>query len=115
MKPIANLNLGFNDAENYQKREHKQLFNSIFVKNIFLDDLLQQNNYFLIGEKGTGKTAYAVYLSNNEYKSNIAMLKYIRETDYEKFVTLKRNKHLELSDYHSIWKVINSFASIQKY
>jgi len=29
MKPIANLDLGFSDAENYQKREHKQLFNSI--------------------------------------------------------------------------------------
>jgi hypothetical protein len=106
MRPVAELNLGFNDAENYQRRENKQLFNSIFVKNIFLDQLLQQSTFFLIGEKGTGKTAYSVYLSNNDYKNNNAELKYIRETDYEKFVTLKRNKHLELSDYSNIWKVI---------
>lgn len=60
MRPIRELELGFSDAENYQRRENKQLFNSIFVKNIFLDQLLDQSKYFLIGEKGTGKTAYAV-------------------------------------------------------
>ena len=27
-------------------------------------------------------------------------------TDYQKFVTLKRERHLQLSDYTSIWKVI---------
>ncbi|MDY6895209.1 MAG: funZ protein, partial [Thermotogota bacterium] len=106
MKDINQLALGFSDAENYQRREHKSLFNSIFVKNIFLDDLLNSSTFFLIGEKGTGKTAYSVYLSNNEYKNNVAQLKYIRETDYQKFVVLKQNKHLELSDYNSIWKVI---------
>jgi len=106
MKPVNELNLGFNDAENYQRRENKQLFNDIFVKNSFLDDLLQPNVFFLIGEKGTGKTAYSVFLANNEYKENLAELKYLRETDYQKFVTLKKNKHLELSDYDHIWKVI---------
>lgn len=64
------------------------------------------SRYFLIGEKGTGKTAYAVFLSNNHYKENISELKYIRETDYQKFVTLKIKKHLELSDYTNIWHVI---------
>lgn len=106
MKSIPELNLGFNDAENYQRRENKQLFNNIFIKNYFLDDLLQPNIFFLIGEKGTGKTAYSVFLANNEYKENAAELKYLRETDYQKFVTLKKNKHLELSDYDHIWKVI---------
>jgi len=37
MKKINELDLGFNDAENYLKRENKTLFNSIFVKNYFLD------------------------------------------------------------------------------
>jgi len=106
MKSIADLNLGFNDAVNYQRRENKQLFNSIFVKNYYLEDLLQPNVFFLIGEKGTGKTAYSVYLANNEYKENVSELKYISETDYQKFVTLKKNKQLELSDYDHIWKVI---------
>ncbi len=106
MKMISELNLGFADAENYRRKENKELFNSIFVKNEFLDNLLRENTFFLIGEKGTGKTAYAVYLSNNDYKDTISDLKYIRETDYDKFVTLKREKHLQLTHYESIWKVI---------
>ena len=71
MKTIRQLNLGFNDAENYQKRENKELFNSIFVKNFFLDELLQSSTYFLVGEKGTGKTAYAVFLANNVYYETV--------------------------------------------
>jgi hypothetical protein len=106
MKPIPELKLGFNDAENYQRRENKELFNKIFVKNIFLDKLLEPSKFFLIGEKGTGKTAYAVFLLNNYYQGNLAELKYIRETDYQKFITMKNQKHLQLSDYPSIWKVI---------
>src|SRR3972149_6828848 len=101
MKPIRELNLGFGDAENYRRRENKDLFNTIFVKNDFLDKLLDSSSYFLIGEKGTGKTAYSVFLNNNEYKETVSHLKYLRETDYQKFVTLKTEKHLQLSDYAS--------------
>ncbi|MCX6579551.1 MAG: funZ protein [Candidatus Aminicenantes bacterium] len=106
MLPIPSLKLGFSDAENYQRRENKDLFNAIFVQNAFLEELLQPNSFFLIGEKGTGKTAYAVYLSNNLYNNTMSNLKYIRETDYQKFVTLKKQQHLLLSDYTSIWRVI---------
>lgn len=94
MKKVSDLKFGFSDAENYQRRENKALFNNIFVKNDYLEQLLEPSKYFLIGEKGTGKTAYSVFLSNNLYKDNISELKYLRETDYQKFVTLKRNKHL---------------------
>ena len=71
MKTISELNLGFIDAENYSKRNNKKMFNDIFVKNAFLDKILEPNRYFLIGEKGTGKTAYSVFLGNNDYKNNL--------------------------------------------
>lgn len=106
MKRVTELQLGFSDAEDYKRKENKDLFNAIFVKNIFLDDLMKPGTYFLIGEKGTGKTAYSVYLSNNFYKGTKSELKYIRETDYQKFVTLKQKHHLDLSDYENIWRVI---------
>lgn len=106
MKPIQELQLGFTDAENYQRSENRSLFNNIFVKNTYLEQILSPSTYFVVGEKGTGKTAYAVFLKNNDYKDTVSDLKYIRETDYHKFVTLKREKHLQLSDYTSIWKVI---------
>lgn len=64
------------------------------------------NTYFLLGDKGTGKTAYAVYLANNQYKENVATINHMRETEYLKFISLKNDKHLVLSDYASIWKVI---------
>lgn len=106
MKSIGELNLGFSDAQNYTQRANKDLFNHIFVKNQFLDKLLYPSTYFLIGEKGTGKTAYSVFLSNNNYKENKTVLSFISATDYEKFYSLKKSKQLEITDYTGIWKVI---------
>ena len=106
MKSVKDLELGFSDAQNYTEKEHKQMFNEIFIKNLFLDQIIKSNIYFLIGEKGTGKTAYAVYLNNNNYKDNKSILSFIAATDYEKFYTLKKKKQLELTDYVGIWKVI---------
>ena len=106
MKHIQELNFGFTDAINYKRREHKDLFNKIFVRGDYLDKLCNSNIYFLMGEKGTGKTAYAVYLSNNNYKNILAANKFVSETDYLKFIQLKKDKHLSLSDFTSIWKVI---------
>lgn len=106
MKSIGELNLGFSDAQNYTQRANKQLFNNIFVKNQFLDKLLSPSTYFLIGEKGTGKTAYSVFLNNNNYKENKTNISFISATDYEKFYSLKKTKRLELTDYTGIWKVI---------
>ena len=106
MKTIQDLYLGFSDATNYSQRGNKEAFNSIFVKNHFLEQVLEPSRYFLIGEKGTGKTAYATFLSNSEYKNNKAKNIYISATDYEKFYKLKSKNNLELTDYEGIWKVI---------
>ena len=106
MKAIKDLIFGFSDAENYKRRENKMLFDRLFMHNNFLNDITKSSTTFLIGDKGTGKTAYAVYMSNNDYMNTLSSLRYIRETEYQKFITLKNEKHLELSDYSSIWKVI---------
>ena len=66
MKPIRELVFGFADAENYKRRENKDLLNKIFIKDDHLEKLLRPEICFLVGEKGTGKTAYSIYLSNNE-------------------------------------------------
>jgi len=106
MLKINNLSFGFSDAENYKRRENKEFLNHSFIKNQSLDKLCEPSTSFLVGEKGTGKTAYSVYMVNNTYKDNFASLRYIRETEYQKFITLKKEKQLDLSDYSSIWKVI---------
>ena len=94
MKPIKEKNLGISEAEKYRRRENKDIFNQIFIRNNYLEKLCEPSTSFLIGEKGTGKTAYAVYLSNNEYKNTLSSIKYTRETDYQKFYTLKKKVNL---------------------
>lgn len=106
MKAIKDLEIGYADAENYKRRENKELLNRIFIRDAHLDNLCKPNVSFLIGEKGTGKTAYSIFLSNNAHRNTMAKTQYVRETDYQKFISLKQEKHLLLSDFSSIWKVI---------
>lgn len=104
MKRYINLNLGFEDAENYKKRENKELLNKFFIRTEEMYNILKPNNYFLIGDKGTGKTAFSLYLANNEFNKTTSYLNYIRETEYVKFIKLKNEKHLTLTEYTNIWK-----------
>ncbi|RQK90462.1 fun domain protein, partial [Neisseria meningitidis] len=48
MKPLKTLEFGFVDAANYRRRENKDLFNRIFVKGEYLDELCEPNISFLI-------------------------------------------------------------------
>lgn len=106
MKNYIELNLGFGDAENYKKRENKALLNKYFIKTDELYNVLNPSKYFLIGDKGTGKTAYSLFLSNNDFSNTSSFLNYIRETEYVKFIQLKKEKHLTLTEYTNIWKVL---------
>lgn len=106
MIPVPDLNFGYNDAQTYRGREYKDLFNKFFIRTKDLDKLCENNIYFLIGEKGTGKTAYAIFISNTRYKEKVGIHKFVDETDYGKFIKLKLGHNLELSDYKDIWSVI---------
>lgn len=106
MKEIINLNFGFNDAENYKRIENKAKFDKFFLRTAEFNDIYKASTSFIIGEKGTGKTAYATYIVNNEVFNTKGSINFIRETDYQKFITLKKDKQLQLSDYNNVWKVI---------
>ena len=70
MKAFQDINLGYSDAINYKNnRRYKDLFSRVFVKDEKLERLMQEDTYYLIGDKGTGKTAYSVFLENNEYEN----------------------------------------------
>jgi len=106
MKPLKDLNLGFNDAENYKRKDEKELFNRVFLKTDALDKLRKSSTFFLLGEKGTGKTAHAMYLVNNADENVKYSINFLRDAGYEKFVSLKKKNALELSEYRDIWKPI---------
>lgn len=103
-KSLAELRDPFNDAVNYKTRQEKEFFNRIFVRTDDLFDCIKPSIYYLIGEKGSGKTAYASYLSNNEVQNNRCHLSTMTESQYKRFIALKRQGKLEYSDYSSIWR-----------
>ncbi|HZU63180.1 MAG TPA: hypothetical protein VFF98_05820 [Novosphingobium sp.] len=106
MKAFTDLNLGFTNAENYRRRANKELLAKYFVRDEYLEKLLDPNVYFLVGEKGTGKTAYSTYLRNNRYKEKHAFAYDVRQTEYQKFLELKRLGHLPLSQYSEVWRTL---------
>lgn len=111
MKAFTDLNLGFTNAENYRRRENKELLRHYFVKDQFLERLLNPNIYFLVGEKGTGKTAYSTFLRNEFYRKKYALAYDVRQTEYQKFLELKKAGHLPLSQYSEVWRTLLLIAA----
>jgi hypothetical protein len=103
-KKLNELQEPFNDAVNYRTRQEKEFFNKIFLRTDDLSECLKPNIYYLIGEKGSGKTAYAAYLENNDVEKARCKLSTMTETQYKRFIMLKRAGKLDYSDYANIWR-----------
>ena len=118
MKAFAEIDLGYGDAANYKNnRKYKELFSKVFVKDEKLDRLMREDTYYLIGDKGTGKTAYSVFLENSEYQNTQSKVINLEATDYKIFLNLRKLGFLQLSDFSRIWKIIlllMTAESIQK-
>lgn len=106
MLTVPELNFGSIDAVNYKHRKDREFLAKIFFRDSYLEDILQPKKYFLIGEKGTGKTAYAVLLNNTDHHKTRSSVFNVTATDYQSFLRLKKNDHLSISSYKDIWKVI---------
>lgn len=101
---ISALKEPFNDAFNYRSRDQKDFFNKIFLRTEELKACLGQSAFYLLGEKGTGKTAYAVFLENNSIDNWKCKVSTMTETQYKRFIELKRQGQLSYSDYANIWR-----------
>ena len=98
MKAFAEIDLGYGDAANYKNnRKYKELFSKVFVKDEKLDRLMREDTYYLIGDKGTGKTAYSVFLENSEYQNTQSKVINLEATDYKIFLDLRKLGFLQLS------------------
>lgn len=106
MLMVPEIDFGPIDAVNYRQRDNKNLLGKILYKEHFLDEIIKPSKYFLIGEKGTGKTSYSVYLENGDYDNTRARVIELNGTDYQKFISLKRAGKLDVSSYTDAWKVI---------
>lgn len=111
LKSIEELQEPFNDAFNYRSRGEKELFNKLFLRTKELEKCLAPSIYFLMGEKGSGKTAYAVYLENNHIKNHKCHVTTMMETQYKRFIELKKQGKLSYSDYANIWRSMLLFLT----
>lgn len=105
-KSIKELPELYNDAVNYRQRHQKDLFNKLFLRTEAVEQCLRPDTYYLMGEKGAGKTAYAVYLENNSVGNTRSQVTTMTETQYKRFIRLKNNGKMEYSDYAAIWRAI---------
>lgn len=105
MKPISELQQIKGDAYEYYNTSSQldNLFEKIFLVDEIMDEIKSPDKYFIIGEKGSGKTAYAVYLSNHPSADLKSKIKLVENTVYDKFVTMKQNKSLDMSTYKDVW------------
>lgn len=110
-KKIEALAEPYNDALNYRTRAQKDFFNRVFLRTEELKKCLAPSTYFLMGEKGTGKTAYAVFLENNSIDEFRCHVTTMTETQYKRFIELKRNGKLAYSDYANIWRSMLLFLA----
>ena len=112
MKYVKDLEFGFRDAENYKRKENKELFNNIFVRDISLKKLCEKNVFFLMGEKGTGKTTMFEYLCQ-------ALGKYATTVSDTKHVTGSFNAHqqgcLFMACEEAVWAGDNAANSALKH
>ncbi|WOF41877.1 hypothetical protein KNJ79_11540 [Sphingopyxis indica] len=106
MLPIPDLNFGSIDAVSYRQRDQREFLKKTLYREHFLHKIMEPSKYFLIGEKGTGKTSYSVFLENTDYENMRAKVIELNSTDYQKFISLKENGSLSVSSYSDIWRVI---------
>lgn len=105
-KKVSELRTLSTNADDFNEARNKldeKLFDRVFLKDEFYELISNQNTYFIVGEKGSGKTAYAVYYCNNKRKG-IAELNRVPSQMYYKFISLKQRGQLDNTPYHEIWE-----------
>ena len=100
---LRTLSTNADDLNEARDPKDKRLFDKVFLKDEFYKSISDKNTYFIVGEKGSGKTAYAVYYCNN-HKRGIAELDRVPPKMFYKFISLKERGSLENTPYHEIWE-----------
>lgn len=114
---FTELELPFDEAENYLSRSNKSKLTEFFYPGEYFEKVKADTTYYIIGEKGSGKTAYSVYFCNNTVE-RIRSKRYVISVDeYSKIIRMKCEGKLNYTHYVTLWKaviLIKLFASIEK-
>lgn len=101
------IELPYDEAENYLQSGNKEKMNHFFYKGDVYEKLKEQTTYYLVGDKGSGKTAYSAYFCNNQIEGSIrSKIFQISVDDYNKIIQMKADGKLDYTHYVTLWKAI---------
>lgn len=100
------IEIPFDEAENYFKPNNKEKLNRLFYKDSNYNKLLRDTTYYLIGEKGSGKTTYCAYFCNNTINNTRSKRYLLTVDDYNKILKMKKEGKLNYTHYVTLWKAI---------
>ena len=102
----VDLEIPFDEAENYFKPNNREKLNRLFYKDNNYKKLLRDTTYYLIGEKGSGKTTYCAYFCNNTINNTRSKRYLLTVDDYNKIIKMKKEGKLNYTHYITLWKAI---------
>lgn len=102
---FSELFLKCHDASVFQEKNNHIILSKVFFGGRNADRILEQDQYFIIGEKGTGKTMIAQYLSNIRTDKNCSMLDF-SSIDFETFRKLSDEGYLKFIQHDHLWQVL---------
>ncbi|MBR1070496.1 P-loop ATPase, Sll1717 family [Bradyrhizobium liaoningense] len=102
--PIDDLKFPYADAAEIHEADDKRLFATLFSVPQHIDRLIKSPIYFIIGEKGTGKTAIATYVSNALNPQLSGATVKVEKEDYDNFKSFNSSVPLTFADYSEIWE-----------
>lgn len=117
MKKCSELQFGFIDAQSYLRNPNhpnSEYFRKSFFKSKHLKQAVNPDIYYLLGEKGTGKTAYAVYATlfmNDEYNAQCDVFD---TNDFTRFIEVCDSLRIEKSQFSRVWVFLFLLMLIQK-
>lgn len=92
------------DAESYLEPEKKSEFNRFFYADSNYEKIQDPTTYYIVGDKGSGKTAYSVYYCNNLINNTVSKRYNIVVEDYYKIIQMKEDGKLQYTHYITLWK-----------
>jgi hypothetical protein len=115
MKPYKNIIFSQNEAKNYVKRIDFGDIDGLYDPNLesyFLDEdywnkIIENNVFYVIGRKGTGKSALYQWIFHKQNEAGIIVSNLsFQDFPFEKLLQLGDNNYTKPNQYQSIWRNI---------
>lgn len=104
-KRFEELFLKCHDASVFQEKNNFDVLQRVYFDDNHSNQVLNQDQYFIIGEKGTGKTIIAQYLTNIRNDINCSIVDF-STIDFETFRRLSADGHLKYIQPDQLWQVL---------